>query len=107
MTETANPKLKGSTTGAGLTIERVFSTPGVHPYAELTWERAARPHLSRVRPEQCRVGAESVDPQDDGEGRPDRTDERADGAEWVRGLPAAAEHPAHDSMMRAAGVEGN
>ncbi|HET7066560.1 MAG TPA: vitamin B12-dependent ribonucleotide reductase [Nocardioides sp.] len=39
MTETANPKLKGSTTGAGLSIERVFSTPDVHPYDELTWER--------------------------------------------------------------------
>ncbi|WP_300677946.1 vitamin B12-dependent ribonucleotide reductase [Nocardioides sp.] len=25
--------------GAGLTIERVFSTEGVHPYDEITWER--------------------------------------------------------------------
>ena len=25
--------------GKGLTIERVFSTPGTHPYDELTWER--------------------------------------------------------------------
>jgi len=25
--------------GAGLTIERVFSTDGVHPYDEITWER--------------------------------------------------------------------
>ncbi|WP_151083403.1 vitamin B12-dependent ribonucleotide reductase [Nocardioides cynanchi] len=40
MTETVNPT-KGSTKGEGtkLTIERVFSTPGVHPYDELTWER--------------------------------------------------------------------
>ena len=41
MTETVNPT-KGSTkgeSGKGLTIERVFSTPGVHPYDELTWER--------------------------------------------------------------------
>src|ERR1700712_383286 len=42
MTETANPTLKGKQaghTGAGLTIERVFSTPGIHPYDEITWER--------------------------------------------------------------------
>src|SRR3954466_368387 len=26
-------------TGAGLKIEQVFSTPGVHPYDEITWER--------------------------------------------------------------------
>src|SRR6478736_10529068 len=25
--------------GAGLKIARVFSTPGVHPYDEITWER--------------------------------------------------------------------
>jgi ribonucleoside-diphosphate reductase alpha chain len=42
MTETANPKLKGKQAaphGARLTIERVFSTPGAHPYDEITWER--------------------------------------------------------------------
>src|SRR4051794_39811636 len=45
MTETANPQTKGGLKGkqaaasGGLTIERVFSTPGVHPYDELTWER--------------------------------------------------------------------
>jgi ribonucleoside-diphosphate reductase alpha chain len=43
MTETANRQsktgLEGSRAGTGLTIERVFSTPGVHPYDELTWER--------------------------------------------------------------------
>src|SRR5690242_17063318 len=44
MTETARPEktgVKGSKQrqGMGLTIERVFSTPGIHPYDELTWER--------------------------------------------------------------------
>src|SRR5690242_8347702 len=46
MTETAHPAktgVKGSKhTGrhtTGLTIERVFSTPGTHPYDEVTWER--------------------------------------------------------------------
>ncbi len=40
MTETVNPTkgTKGGS-GKGLTIERVFSTPGTHPYDELTWER--------------------------------------------------------------------
>ena len=28
-----------SKTAGGLKIERVFSTEGVHPYDELTWER--------------------------------------------------------------------
>jgi ribonucleoside-diphosphate reductase alpha chain len=44
MTETANragAQTQGQKagTGKGLTIERVFSTPGTHPYDELTWER--------------------------------------------------------------------
>ncbi len=46
MTETAQPAktgAKGSKTAGhdktGLTIERVFSTPGTHPYDEVTWER--------------------------------------------------------------------
>jgi ribonucleoside-diphosphate reductase alpha chain len=42
MTETVNPtkgSTKGEGRGKGLTIERVFSTPGTHPYDELTWER--------------------------------------------------------------------
>lgn len=26
-------------TGKGLAIERIFTTPGVHPYDEVTWER--------------------------------------------------------------------
>ncbi|MCW2814397.1 MAG: ribonucleoside-diphosphate reductase, adenosylcobalamin-dependent, partial [Nocardioides sp.] len=40
MTETVSASQSGTTgTGKGLTLERVFSTPGVHPYDELTWER--------------------------------------------------------------------
>ncbi len=40
MTETVNGTAEQATTrGKGLTIERVFSTEGVHPYDELTWER--------------------------------------------------------------------
>ena len=44
MTETASaapstPKLGADQAGQGLTIERVFSTAGVHPYDEITWER--------------------------------------------------------------------
>ncbi|MGY2704731.1 MULTISPECIES: vitamin B12-dependent ribonucleotide reductase [unclassified Nocardioides] len=37
MTETVSGK--AAQTGAGLKIERVFSTEGVHPYDEITWER--------------------------------------------------------------------
>ncbi|GAA4698745.1 vitamin B12-dependent ribonucleotide reductase [Nocardioides conyzicola] len=37
MTETVSGK--AAKAGAGLKIERVFSTAGVHPYDELTWER--------------------------------------------------------------------
>ncbi|RJK96453.1 vitamin B12-dependent ribonucleotide reductase [Vallicoccus soli] len=29
----------GGTRGKGLTIQRIFTTPGVHPYDEVTWER--------------------------------------------------------------------
>ncbi|NTW40976.1 MAG: vitamin B12-dependent ribonucleotide reductase, partial [Cellulomonadaceae bacterium] len=44
MTETSETTAKGSARGqrsrkAGLTIERVFTTPGVHPYDEVVWER--------------------------------------------------------------------
>ena len=39
MTETATPSTKASKKGAGMTIARVFSTEGVHPYDEITWER--------------------------------------------------------------------
>ena len=37
MTETVNPK--AAKKDRGLTIARVFSTEGVHPYDQLTWER--------------------------------------------------------------------
>lgn len=40
MTETANrPSSAPTATATGLTVDRVFSTAGVHPYDELTWER--------------------------------------------------------------------
>ncbi|MBJ7358897.1 hypothetical protein, partial [Nocardioides sp.] len=47
MTETVNGGAKTTSggnsgkakRGAGLTMERVFSTEGVHPYDELNWER--------------------------------------------------------------------
>jgi ribonucleoside-diphosphate reductase alpha chain len=42
MTETvsgARTRRSGPKSGAGLKVERVFSTEGVHPYDELTWER--------------------------------------------------------------------
>ena len=38
MTETVGQNA-GQSTGTRLTIERVFSTKGVHPYDEITWER--------------------------------------------------------------------
>ncbi|MFD1248721.1 vitamin B12-dependent ribonucleotide reductase [Nocardioides ginsengisoli] len=40
MTETAsNQTAAGAASGKGLKIERIFSTEGVHPYDEITWER--------------------------------------------------------------------
>ena len=44
MTETSQDKPQivrqgKPTKGAGLTVERVYTTPGVHPYDEVTWER--------------------------------------------------------------------
>src|SRR4029078_4884647 len=42
MTETSQQKPQGVRQGArarGWTIERVFTTAGVHPYDEVTWER--------------------------------------------------------------------
>ncbi|MHB1009441.1 MAG: vitamin B12-dependent ribonucleotide reductase [Propionibacteriaceae bacterium] len=38
MTETTT-KSKARNKGSGLTIQRVYTTPGVHPYDEVTWER--------------------------------------------------------------------
>lgn len=39
MTDTAAEAQASSKAGAGLKIERIFSTEGVHPYDEITWER--------------------------------------------------------------------
>ena len=39
MTETVSGAGSQAKAGAGLAIERVFSTEGTHPYDELTWER--------------------------------------------------------------------
>ena len=44
MTETSQDKPQivrqgKPTKGAGLTVERIYTTPGVHPYDEVTWER--------------------------------------------------------------------
>src|SRR4249919_4159624 len=41
MTETVSgaSKTAGKSSGRGLTMTRRFSTEGVHPYDELTWER--------------------------------------------------------------------
>jgi ribonucleoside-diphosphate reductase alpha chain len=39
MTETASGAATEQASSGGLKIERVFSTEGVHPYDELTWER--------------------------------------------------------------------
>lgn len=39
MTETSATSRKSRKGPAGLTIGRVFTTPGVHPYDEVTWER--------------------------------------------------------------------
>ncbi|MBI4900485.1 MAG: vitamin B12-dependent ribonucleotide reductase, partial [Actinobacteria bacterium] len=38
MTETTT-KSRARSKGNGLTIQRVYTTPGVHPYDEVTWER--------------------------------------------------------------------
>nr|NLI51232.1 vitamin B12-dependent ribonucleotide reductase [Propionibacterium sp.] len=39
MTDTRTERAKASGKAKGLTIDRVFTTPGVHPYDEITWER--------------------------------------------------------------------
>jgi ribonucleoside-diphosphate reductase alpha chain len=40
MTEIANrSSARKSPRGKGITVERIYTTPGVHPYDEVTWER--------------------------------------------------------------------
>ena len=39
MTETDSRRQAGSRRAKGLTIERIFTTEGTHPYDEVTWER--------------------------------------------------------------------
>jgi ribonucleoside-diphosphate reductase alpha chain len=39
MTETESRTAAAKRAGKGLTIERIFTTPGIHPYDEVTWER--------------------------------------------------------------------
>ncbi len=39
MTETVSGRTGGAKRGKGLTFDRTFSTEGVHPYDEVTWER--------------------------------------------------------------------
>ncbi|HRC41426.1 MAG TPA: vitamin B12-dependent ribonucleotide reductase [Tetrasphaera sp.] len=39
MTETARPSTTRSGKAKGLTMQRIFTTPGVHPYDEVTWEQ--------------------------------------------------------------------
>ena len=35
----AGENRRGGKAAGGLTIERIFTTPGVHPYDDVTWER--------------------------------------------------------------------
>ncbi len=39
MTETTGAKSRSRRAGKGLTIERIFTTPGEHPYDQVTWEK--------------------------------------------------------------------
>ncbi|NHN56074.1 vitamin B12-dependent ribonucleotide reductase [Calidifontibacter sp. DB0510] len=39
MTDTSSAPSRTGRAGKGLKIERIFTTPGVHPYDEVTWER--------------------------------------------------------------------
>ena len=39
MTETARAGAARTAKAKGLSIERIYTTPGVHPYDEVTWER--------------------------------------------------------------------
>ena len=52
MTTTKHAPNEQGAAGRGLTIERVFTTEGVHPYDEVTWEQrdvAERPEYAAVR----------------------------------------------------------
>src|SRR5690606_30618133 len=39
MTETTGAKPRTRRGGKGLKIERIFTTPGVHPYDQVTWDK--------------------------------------------------------------------
>ncbi len=39
MTQTTGSKSRSRKSDRGLTIERIYTTPGVHPYDEVTWEK--------------------------------------------------------------------
>src|SRR5690606_26357672 len=39
MTETSAARSRSRRGGKGLKIERIYTTPGVHPYDEVTWEK--------------------------------------------------------------------
>ncbi|WP_114905909.1 vitamin B12-dependent ribonucleotide reductase [Ornithinimicrobium murale] len=39
MTETSAARSRSRRAGKGLKIERIYTTPGVHPYDEVTWEK--------------------------------------------------------------------
>ncbi|GAB3585175.1 vitamin B12-dependent ribonucleotide reductase [Calidifontibacter terrae] len=39
MTETTSARSRARRSPKGITVERIFTTPGVHPYDEVTWER--------------------------------------------------------------------
>ncbi|MGB3827775.1 MAG: vitamin B12-dependent ribonucleotide reductase [Ornithinimicrobium sp.] len=39
MTETTGAKSRSRRANTGLTIERIYTTPGVHPYEQVTWEK--------------------------------------------------------------------
>ena len=63
------------------------------------WRAAVRRHLRRVGTEERRVRPEVIDPQQDREPGAERADDDAHGADRVRRLTAAAEHPGHVGMI--------
>ena len=48
MTDTLYDDKPGTPSARGLTIDRVFTTEGVHPYDEVTWEK--RSHFTNCEP---------------------------------------------------------